>query len=194
MEPRDFEQDENRPEHDRLDQWLDTALHEYGSAEPRMGLEGRVLANLAAERARRGVRRRWWTYGAVAVTAMACVGVVVWIGATHRPAVNYVVSNASPAEKKADVVGVKPEVEAPVVNAVRRTARPLAAKRIEVAREPRLSQFPSPRGLSEQEQLLVRYVIESPDDAVLVAKEQAERQKELEELSGDGFSKTDSDQ
>jgi hypothetical protein len=65
---------------------------------------------------------------------------------------------------------------------------------IEVAKEPRLSQFPSPRPLSEQEQLLVRYVTESPDEAVLVAKEQAERQKELEELIGNESSKADSDQ
>jgi hypothetical protein len=38
--------------------------------------------------------------------------------------------------------------------------------------------------LSEQEQLLVRYVTESPDEAVLVAKERAERRLEIE--SGDG--------
>jgi len=36
---------------DRLDQWLDKALHEYGSAEPRVGLENCILSNLAMQKA-----------------------------------------------------------------------------------------------------------------------------------------------
>ena len=42
-----------------------------------------------------------------------------------------------------------------------------------------MSQFPSPRPLSEQEKLLVRYVNESPNDAVLIAQEQAARLREM---------------
>jgi hypothetical protein len=190
MEPRDLERDKNRLGPDHLDQWLDAALHGYGSAEPQMGLEGRVLASLAAERARGGVRRWWWVYGAVAATA--CLGVVVWVDATHRPAVDYVVSNVASTGQKAGVVGDKPEGKQPVAEVQRRTPRPTG--RIEIAKEPRLSQFPSPRALSEQEQLLVRYVTESPSEAVLVAKEQTERRKELEQLTGDEPPVQDSDQ
>jgi len=50
---------------------------------------------------------------------------------------------------------------------------------------PRLKQFPSPRPLSEQEKLLVRYVNESPSDAVLIAKEQAARLREIQEHESD---------
>jgi hypothetical protein len=60
MEPREDVRGQDSSSQDRLDQWLDAALHEYGSAEARTGLEGRVLANLAVERARRGTRQRGW--------------------------------------------------------------------------------------------------------------------------------------
>jgi hypothetical protein len=46
--------------------------------------------------------------------------------------------------------------------------------------------------LSEQEQLLVRYVSESPSEAVLVAKEQAEWRRRMLE-SGDSSSNTRSE-
>ena len=190
MEPRD--QSQGQPSQDRLDKWLDAALHEYGSAKPRMGLEARVLANLATEKVRGGVRR-WWVLGAAAATA--CVGIVIWVGGmNHRSPVSDVATNATAAGQEGSATNGKPEVERPMVEAVHRRVRPGPAKRIEVAREPRLSQFPSPRGLSEQEQLLVRYVEDSPDAATLAAKEQADWQKELQELSGDEFSRTDSDQ
>jgi hypothetical protein len=45
-----------------------------------------------------------------------------------------------------------------------------------------LEQFPSARPLSEEEQMLARYVREFPQEAVLVAQDQAKAHKELEEL------------
>ena len=38
------------------ERWLDAALKQYGEAEPRPGLENRMLANLQAERARLTLR------------------------------------------------------------------------------------------------------------------------------------------
>jgi len=188
MEPRDNVQGK-----DRLDRCLDAALREYGSAEPRLGLEGRVLANLAAERVSLAARRRCrWVLGAAAAAA-ACVGVVVWIDATHHPAVDYVASGASSAGQEAGATSGTHEVKQPVAEAVQRRTPPREPRMIAVARAPRLSQFPSPRALSEQERLLLRYVTEAPNEAVLIANEQAERQKELEKLSGDESSKIDSD-
>ncbi len=46
-----------------IDQWLDAALSQYAKAEPRAGLEGRVLATLQAERNRVGLKRNWWWGG-----------------------------------------------------------------------------------------------------------------------------------
>jgi hypothetical protein len=69
-----------------------------------------------------------------------------------------------------------------------KSARPgteIAAETATAKPAPRLGQFPSQRPLSEQEELLVRYVRESPQEAVLVARAQAEREKELEKLIRD---------
>ena len=43
-----------------VDQWLDSALRQYGKADARPGLEIRVLANLKAERDRIAAPHRWW--------------------------------------------------------------------------------------------------------------------------------------
>src|ERR1700757_4524333 len=54
---------------DELDRALDAALAKY-VAEPRAGLEERVLANLRAETAR-GAERAWWRWGVLAFVAAA---------------------------------------------------------------------------------------------------------------------------
>lgn len=60
--------------------------------------------------------------------------------------------------------------------------------------QPKLDQFPTPRPLSEQEKLLVRYVHEFPEEALLIAKAQAESEKEIEQLSGNQPPETNPDQ
>ena len=40
-----------------VEQWLDIGLKRYGEAEPRPGLEGRILAGLRAPNKRDGLRR-----------------------------------------------------------------------------------------------------------------------------------------
>jgi hypothetical protein len=52
----------------KIDEWLDTALSEYGRAEPRAGMEARIVEKLRG----RMTRRRWWTVWRP----------VVWIPAT----------------------------------------------------------------------------------------------------------------
>jgi hypothetical protein len=51
-----------------------------------------------------------------------------------------------------------------------------------VANGRRRDQFPSPRPLSEEEKLLVRYVQNFPRDAVMIAQAQAESEAEIEKL------------
>jgi hypothetical protein len=60
-----------------------------------------------------------------------------------------------------------------------------------VAAVPKLDQFPSPRPLSEQEQILATYVAQFHDEAVLIARARKEamerdREKELREAPSDG--------
>jgi hypothetical protein len=58
------------------------------------------------------------------------------------------------------------------------------------ARTPAQAQFPSPHPLSEQEQILVSYVVKYPEIAALVAQDQAEslerdREEEAAEAAKD---------
>jgi hypothetical protein len=192
MEPRDRVHGQDRQNPDRLDLWLDTALREYGKAEPRMGLENRILANLAVERTGSGTR--WWVFGTAA--GMAALAIMVWlVGVNHDKSVRKIASNTTSAGQNAGGAHRQSEVKRPALEAaVQRRARPHPAKRVEMADGPRLSQFPSPRPLSEQEQLLERYVRDSPGEAEMVAQAQAERRKEIEKLVADESSKINSDQ
>ncbi|SRR6266567_6296091 len=200
MEPKDDMRskdgrNQDRLDQDRLDQWLDAALQESGNAEPRMGLDGRILANLAAEKAGMTAwRRRWWAFGVVA--AMAVVVVVLWSGSgsSYRKSARKLANNTPSAAQKTSRGNAPPEIERSVEATVQPRTRQHPAKTVEAAKAQRLSQFPSPRPLSEQEQLLARYVRESPGEAVMVAQAQAERQKELEKLAADESSKVDLDQ
>jgi hypothetical protein len=70
---------ENNERDRKLDQWLDQALSEYSSAEPRLGLEQRVLNRVRADeqaRARRWNLWRWMpAFGAIAAVIVVAVAV-----------------------------------------------------------------------------------------------------------------------
>ncbi len=80
---------------ERLDQWLDDALKQYGEAEPRAGLEGRVLAKVrtAAESSTRAWR--WWPVFAV-IAAIFMVGAAIYLGGAHQGAENNMASVSTP--------------------------------------------------------------------------------------------------
>jgi hypothetical protein len=66
-----------------------------------------------------------------------------------------------------------------------RRAQPAVVVSAAVAVQPKLDQFPSPRPLSEQEQILANYVAEYPETAALIAQLRTEeREKEREEEAG----------
>ena len=172
---------------DRLDRWLDSALNEHGKAEPWPGLEARVLANLAAHAKPSGFRSTWPWVSAGAVVAVLFMG--VWLGVGHR--VIRGPDSAARHPTSAETQSRQPLQEATPTAHMPPAVRPLRHRRDPViatvagTSEPRLKQFPSLRPLSEQEKLLVRYVNESPSDAVLIAKEQAARLREMQEYESD---------
>ena len=158
----------------------------------------------------------------MAATAAGAVVVALWVGdALHghgrgRPWLQYHGSGgtgvparanggSAPAIMANGAKPVTPEVSQKLVpvkpqETGGRRVQPMAKARSQPGEKnekpttPRLDQFPSPRPLSEQEQMLARYVREFPQEAVLVARAQTERRKELEKLLADGPSKIDSDQ
>jgi len=167
--------DEN---HDELDSALDVALAKYAAVEPRPGLEDRVLANLRAEQSR-APERAWWRWGlagALATVVVVALALAWRSGKPDPPVIANHPSTAAPSVKQSGMQagsngGAIPS--APV-----RRSRP----KVQMAVNPKLDQFPSPQPLSEQEKLLLRYVHEFPQEAVLIAKAQAESEKEIERL------------
>src|ERR1700730_4043155 len=78
-----FGSEENKSRsYDALDRELDAALAQYGAAEPRAGLEQRVLTNLQAER-EKIASRTWWRWP-VTVALAAAVTIAVGMSLTWR--------------------------------------------------------------------------------------------------------------
>jgi hypothetical protein len=154
-----------------VDEWLDIALKQYGDAEPRSGLEGRVLAMIRFEH-KQITMPRWNLW-----PALAGVAVLVVLGATiflaRGPRIKTVVVTTRQTSPHAEEIVAK--TSASFVLSEKRTRsrtseRPMAT----ISRIPHLSQFPSPQPLSEQEEILARYARENTQEAKLVAQARAE--------------------
>jgi hypothetical protein len=170
----------NRNEDAYLDQWLDRALQHYGDIEPRAGLEMRILANLASEE-RKQVQGRAWIAASVCVAVAVIVAAVLIVGLhLHQSGVAKVPVNAVPLAA-AHNSGDQHSSVAKVIKPQRRNRGTRAAVS-SMLPTPMLPQFPSRRPLSEQERLLQEYVTQFPDQARLVARQQAETELEMEQL------------
>lgn len=182
---------------DQFDELLDGALKHYGNVEPRARLEVRVLARLMA--ARNHVGTLWSSAVAFVTIGCACVvliAVTIVIAHHHSRRTEAAIQRPAaiaPRNSSAETVAPtprKPE-SAAGFSAPRHNVAFAATTTVEVA--PRLSQFPSPRPLSEQEQLLKQYVRAFPQEATIIAREQALREQEFEKLLATQYSNGDSD-
>lgn len=165
MEPHD---------RDQFDDLLAGSLKRYGEVEPRAGLEGRVLARLAAVD-REPRLRMYWGWG---LTAAACIGMVIALGFEMRPRPHEQPVAVHPPSAAVNST-VPHDVPAPTHRKPRTTVARRDKVEPEVAKTRLPSEFPSPHPLTEQERLLKVYVDNFPQEAALVAHEQAERDKEL---------------
>jgi hypothetical protein len=147
-----------------------------------MGLENRILANLATQQASVMTRRRWWWAFGVAA-AMAAVGMIVWLGGiNHVKSADNIAHKTTTAAQKTATANGQFEVKRPMAEAaIQRRARPRSAKTIEAAAVPRLSEFPSPRPLSQQELLFAGYAKHFPREATLIAQEHDKFEKEIQQ-------------
>jgi hypothetical protein len=173
-----------------LDCELDAALAKYAAVEPRVGLEVRVLASLRAEQLQ-VPERVWWRWsaaGALAAVIVVALALAWRSGRPHAPVIAY--------HYPAPAASVEPSGtrDSSSGSAIPRAPVRRSPPKAEMAANPRLDQFPSPRALSEQEKLLVRYVHEFPEEAVLIAQAQAESEKEIEQLIGNQSAGTNPDQ
>lgn len=163
---------------DRLEEWLDQALQQYGNAQPRAGLESRIVRNLAAEEQRWFYKGWRWALVGASVTILLTT---IWFG----------IENRVPQTKEHAFIPVQsqsapnqPEVMSPSAsNRASRQSRRNQAHAFTSAhlRKPRLDQFPSPRPASEEELILAKYVERFPKEAMLISQEQNEFEQEIRE-------------
>jgi hypothetical protein len=161
----------------KVDRWLDAALGHYShtdEAEPRMGLEARVLATLEADRREREQRGPLWLWRVAFAAGLAALLIFAIIRAPWRskekPAATPAIATGANGVTKGTQQGPEPPVVATVTSnrapgAGSRRAQPLhAPAQIAEAPAPRLAQFPAPQPLSEQERLLVALMNNTPPE------------------------------
>jgi len=90
------------------EQWLDDALAHYGAAEPRAGLETRILANLEAHVSQR--RRRWILALAASAAVVVFAMLMANLRGSRQDAPNNVARQAPPSEMKS--INATPAVSA----------------------------------------------------------------------------------
>ena len=182
---------------DALDRELDAAL---ASTRPSSRGQDWKSAFWRILRADHGITagRSPWRWPALAVVAAALVVAVVAFMA--RPEMGIPDRSAPEVTAQRPPTSLPADTQAGVRSATNHTGDPAhltssaATKKparhgVRHAQEflaggPRLDHFPSPRPLSEEEKLLVRYVQDFPQEAVMIAKAQQESELEMEKLKG----------
>ena len=185
----EYEESNATQDPDDLDKAIDAALAKYASVEPRSGLEQRILANLSAQPHDAG-RRVWWRWGLAAALAVGLlVAALAWrAGRSSRPLVTNHPAGVNAGQKIANRNNAarapeqRPLIQRSRVQRVRHAQRRSARDvRIVQTTAPKREHFPSPQPLSEQEKLLASYVANDPHNAILIARAQAELEKQDQE-------------
>jgi hypothetical protein len=160
-------------QNDALDRELDVALAQFAAAEPRAGLEDRVLANLRLEEGRAPERSlwRWPALSALAAVLLVTVS-LMWRSAKPKPDIT-VQAPPKAAHFETQVAGNRGGGSVPPHQAgSKKRVKPSAVSHtvLEIAPAAKLDQFPSPQPLSEQEKILADYAAEFQEQAVLIAR------------------------
>jgi len=162
--------DQEKDKQMQIDDMLDSMLANYSSAEPRPGLETRILANLR-EAAEKSTPQGWWNFKWLwaGVVAAAIVMAAVLINGRHRvaPPTNIVVKNTRPAPQP-EIQPHAPAVRNETVRIrPRKSLAPTRPQNAALALNERPAVFPTPTPLSEQEKLLLSYVAGTPREEVI---------------------------
>jgi hypothetical protein len=132
-----------------VDELLRASLRHCAGAEPRPGLEGRVLAGVRARQQVARRRQAWaWAVGLAGVAAMVTLLVIYW--PRPQPPPSPVAAKAPEILSAPAVAKVAPPMQPILPHRRQRTAAPSRVDK-------RPQQFPAPHPLSEQERLLVAY-------------------------------------
>jgi hypothetical protein len=167
-------------QNDRLDRDLNAALARFAAAEPRKGLEERILATVRAKQ-QRFATRSWWRWPVLATLAAALVvSVSVAWKSVKRQQTTVAHSSAAKHNTRhtetriTDNVAGSPIRHEKAASEMRRKPNAIGHRATIVVSAVKLDQFPSPLPLSEQEKILARYVTKYPEHAALIAQARTE--------------------
>lgn len=158
----------------RMDDLLDSLLVTYSDVEPRPGMETRLLAALRAGTAPTDLARhwfrRWWLAGAAVAAVAAVVLAIYW---PQIPPI--------PQLPRIQMAGPPTLASLPAISALgesghrksRRASGPNAPPSATLT-EVRQAIFPTPTPLSEQEQLLLRYLAATPRKEIVAQSHEDE--------------------
>lgn len=155
----------------QMDEMLDSLLAAYSSAEPRPGLETRILANLRDAESREAKSAAWnlkWLWTGMAAAVALIITAVALIGGKHRVVTPpTVVQTQQPARSQPEVQRSAPARAGNVPRPRAPRAAPVVSVNTTLALNRRPQVFPTPTPLSGQEQLLLRYVAGTPREEVV---------------------------
>jgi hypothetical protein len=161
----------DREKNDPLDELLDSALAQYSSAEPRPGLETRILAHVrhaGATTPSPGRNWRWLWAGAMAAAAL--VTLVLLAGRHSRvpmPGNKVVQVPPAPVQVSPSHQSGAPAIVTHVPKHGRKMAVSPYFETARLIREQRPSVFPTPTPLSEQEKLALAYAAHASKDELM---------------------------
>lgn len=161
----------DREKDKQIDEMLDSLLASYSSAEPRPGLETRILANLRDAEGKEALRGWWgfkWLWAGAVLAAVIVAGVLVR-GKRHvAPPTHTVVQSVQPGVQQPAVQSSVPAAAGSerVIHR-HKTLSPVPPQNAPLAWSQRPAVFPTPTPLSEQERLLLQYYSGTPREEVI---------------------------
>jgi hypothetical protein len=157
-----------------LDQLLDSALSTY--AEPRAGLEARVLAHLSTQ-----PTRRHWLPWAIALPIAACLALLLapYPRHDHTEPVHQAQHNSAPETQPTPQRSIAQAAPVPTRQPKPRIVAAHTTQHLASAQAPpKLDLFPTPQPLSSEEQALLHFVAHTPASEIKSLQEAQQKQDE----------------
>jgi hypothetical protein len=170
------DQEKDKQMQTKIDDMLDSLLAKYSSAEPRPGLENRILANLKLANPRdaesREASRGWWGFkwlwAGAALAALIVAGVLIGGKRHGAPPSNTMVQTRQPVPQPAVKSSLPSTVGAtPPIHHRHKALAPGPQQNAGLAWSQRPAVFPTPTPLSEQERMLLQYYSGTPREEVI---------------------------
>lgn len=176
---------EDLEKENQMDEMLDSLLATYSSAEPRPGLETKILANLRDAERQQGARPSWtlkWLWAGAAIAVAIVVAAALLVG--HRNDKAPVVVQKSPApvqpqslQMQHNTPQIMPEIAThPRERRPHGATAPPAVQDSGLALGQRPANFPTPNPLSEQERLMLTYLANTPHEEIIAQTQRDEKE------------------